>query len=109
VYPRISAPKPHVHLSAEGKSLLVLLPSERDAMLQRLRDAKVPVKQIKVNPGRAAPVGPALQALLSKDVQLKARSRVAAALALHLLSSCRRCRPGTCSFQACKRVAAALA
>ena len=54
-----------------GRSLLLLLPSEKEAMIEQLTAAKVPLKQIKLNPRRAQPVAPALQALLSKSVELK--------------------------------------
>ncbi|PSC73011.1 DEAD-box ATP-dependent RNA helicase 32 [Micractinium conductrix] len=54
-----------------GKGLLLLLPSEREGMLAQLEEAKVPVKQLKHNPAKVQPVTPALQALLSKDAELK--------------------------------------
>ena len=37
----------------------------------QLEEAKVPVKQMKHNPAKLQPVTPALQALLSKDQELK--------------------------------------
>ena len=40
-------------------------------MLAQLEAAKVPLKPLKVNPGRSQPIGPALQALLSKNAELK--------------------------------------
>ena len=54
-----------------GRSLLFVLPSERGAMLEQLAAARVPLKPLRVNPGRSQPVGPALQALLSKNAELK--------------------------------------
>ncbi len=42
-------------------------------MLAALAAARVPIRQIRLNPGRAQPVAPALQALLSKHGELKAR------------------------------------
>ena len=39
----------------------------------QLEAARVPIKQIKHNPQKVQPVGPALQSLLSKDAELKAR------------------------------------
>ena len=51
----------------------MLLPSEREAMLKQLEDAKVPLKPLKINPNKTQPVSPALQALLSKNSDLKAR------------------------------------
>ncbi|KAL4857390.1 putative ATP-dependent RNA helicase DDX10 [Chlorella vulgaris] len=56
---------------SSGKGLVLLLPSERDAMLVQLEEAKVPMKQLKHNPAKVQPVTPALQALLSKDAELK--------------------------------------
>lgn len=44
-------------------------------MLGALEAAKIPIKQIKPNPSKQQPVGPALQALLSKSVELKVRRR----------------------------------
>jgi len=58
--------------AAGGKSLLMLLPSEKEAMLKQLEDAKVPLKPLKINPSKTQPVSPALQALLSKNNDLKA-------------------------------------
>ena len=57
--------------TASGKSLLFLLPSEKEGMLGALHDAKVPTRQLKQNPAKIQPVSPALQALLSKDTALK--------------------------------------
>ena len=56
---------------ASGHALLLLTPSEAPAMTQQLAQAKVPVKQLRHNPARVQPVGPALQALLSKSTELK--------------------------------------
>lgn len=60
-----------VPLLAVGRALLLLLPSEREAMLAALEAAQVPLKAIKQNPAKLQPVGPALQALCSKDIELK--------------------------------------
>ncbi len=49
----------------------MLLPSEKEAMLKQLEDAKVPLKPLKINPSKTQPVSPALQALLSKNSDLK--------------------------------------
>lgn len=43
----------------------------------QLEEAKVPVKQLKHNPAKVQPVTPALQALLSKDQELKVRADAA--------------------------------
>ncbi|DBA75292.1 TPA: hypothetical protein ACH3X1_010573 [Trebouxia sp. C0004] len=56
---------------AEGRALLLLVPSEQEAMLKALEAAKVPVKAIKMNPNKQQPITGALQALLSKDSALK--------------------------------------
>jgi len=54
-----------------GRGLLLLLPSEKDGMLAQLEATHIPVKQLKHNPDKIQPITPALQALLSKDQQLK--------------------------------------
>lgn len=59
---------------AGGRALLLLLPSEKEGMLAALAAAHVPIRQIRLNPGKAQPVTPALQALLSKTSELKACS-----------------------------------
>jgi len=58
---------------AGGRSLLMLLPSEKEAMLRQLEEAKIPIKPLKINPNKTQPIGPALQALLSKSNELKVR------------------------------------
>ena len=57
--------------TASGKGLLLLLPSEKEAMMQALTDARVPTRQLRQNPAKLQPVSPALRALLSKDPGLK--------------------------------------
>ena len=62
---------------AEGKGLLVLLPSEREAMVKLLAEAKVPIQATKVNPTKTGQsLTPALQALLSKSPELKVRLKL---------------------------------
>ncbi|KAL6769232.1 hypothetical protein ACKKBG_A18010 [Auxenochlorella protothecoides x Auxenochlorella symbiontica] len=56
---------------AAGKSLLLLLPSESEGMLASLGEAKIPIKQLRHNPEKIQSVTPALQALLSKDAEIK--------------------------------------
>ncbi|KAG2489867.1 hypothetical protein HYH03_011669 [Edaphochlamys debaryana] len=56
---------------AAGHALLMLLPSEREGALKMLSEAKVPLTQIRPNPAKQQAVSPALQALLSKDQELK--------------------------------------
>ena len=51
--------------------MLMLLPSEQEAMLKLMEAAKVPVKAIKMNPQKQQPITGSLQALLSKDPALK--------------------------------------
>ena len=48
-----------------------LPPSSQLSQLVQLEEAKVPVKQLKHNPAKVQPITPALQALLSKDAELK--------------------------------------
>jgi len=50
---------------------MLLLPSEKEAMLALLEERKIPIKPLKINPNKTQPVGPALQALLSKNNELK--------------------------------------
>ena len=58
--------------TSSGRALLLLTPSEHEGgFISDLQSAKVPIKQTKINPKRAQPIGPALQALLSKNVELK--------------------------------------
>ena len=66
---RVLCPILSAHCAA-GRGLLLLTPSEQ-AFLEQLQDAKVPIKSIKVNPGKTQPITPALQALLSKNQALK--------------------------------------
>jgi ATP-dependent RNA helicase DDX10/DBP4 len=58
---------------AGGRSLLMLLPSEKEAMLKQLEDKRVPIRELRVSSKKTQPLGPALQALLSKDIELKVR------------------------------------
>jgi ATP-dependent RNA helicase DDX10/DBP4 len=57
--------------TAAGRGLLLLLPSERAGALAALAAARVPLRELRSNPARLQPVGPALAALLSKDAELK--------------------------------------
>ncbi len=54
-----------------GKGLLLLLPSEQKGMIADLQEAKVELKCLKYNKEKIQPVSPALQALLSKDAEVK--------------------------------------
>ena len=57
-----------------GRSLLMLLPSEKVAMLRQLENDKIPVQTLKINPNKTQPIGPALQAMLSKSTDLKVQT-----------------------------------
>lgn len=57
-------------------------------MVKRLEEAKVPVKPIKMNPAKRQQVTPALQALLSKSLELKEmaqRALVAYVKSVHMM------------------------
>ena len=56
---------------AGGKALLLLVPSEQEAMLAKLKASNIPIKQSKVNPNKTQSITGALQALLSKHPELK--------------------------------------
>ena len=54
----------------------MLLPSEHEAMCKALQEAKVPLQETRVNPGKAGQsLTPALQALMSKSPELKVGSQ----------------------------------
>lgn len=57
--------------TAAGKGLLLLLPSEREGMLAALQGARVPIRELRQNPDKVQSVLPAVQAMLSKDHELK--------------------------------------
>ena len=57
-----------------GRALLVLLPSEVDALLAQLQSAKVPLTQVKANPEKLNHVVGFLQSLCSRDVAIKERA-----------------------------------
>ena len=54
-----------------GKGLLLLVPSECEGMIKDLKEAKVELKCLKYNKEKIQPVSQALQALLSKDAEVK--------------------------------------
>ncbi len=58
-------------LEAGGESLLVLVPSEEEAMVQALTEKKVPIERIEVNPRKLTVIGRKVEALLARDVALK--------------------------------------
>ena len=54
-----------------GRGLMLLVPSEQQGMVADLREAKVELKCLKYNKEKIQPVSQALQALLSKDAEVK--------------------------------------
>jgi len=56
---------------ARGNSLLALLPSEAPAMVPALEGAKIPIRQITVNPESAIAVTPKMAAEVAADPELK--------------------------------------
>lgn len=53
-----------------GESLLVLLPSE-EAIIEKLKQRKIPINMIKINPSKLQSPHRKLEALLARDVALK--------------------------------------
>lgn len=58
-----------------GESLLVLMPSERDAMLQHLQEKKIPISEIRINPAKLMNPQAKFEAFLAKDPNLKASAQ----------------------------------
>ncbi|CAM1305312.1 DDX10 (predicted), partial [Pycnogonum litorale] len=54
-----------------GESLLILLPSEEEAMALELKDKKIPINKIKANPKQTAFTQKKLEVLCARDVNLK--------------------------------------
>ena len=54
-----------------GRSLMLLLRSEREGMLRRLADRKIPIKEIKINPQKHQDITQSMVALLAKWPELK--------------------------------------
>ena len=57
--------------AAVGNSLLILLPSEQNAMVQQLRAHKVPIEKIEPNPKKVINVQRKIEAYLAQDHELK--------------------------------------
>jgi ATP-dependent RNA helicase DDX10/DBP4 len=57
--------------TSKGQGLILLLPSEKEGMVAALNEAKIPIRGLRHNPAKLQAVTPALQALLSKDNELK--------------------------------------
>ncbi|XP_061680655.1 probable ATP-dependent RNA helicase DDX10 [Syngnathoides biaculeatus] len=58
-----------------GEALLLLLPSEEEAMIAQLRDKKVPVNKIQVNPEKLQNVQLKLEAFLAQEQEQKERAQ----------------------------------
>ena len=55
----------------DGKALLFLLPSEEDGMLKELKDKKVPIEQIRINPKKIVSIRQKLEGFCAQDHQMK--------------------------------------
>ncbi|KAF4521440.1 hypothetical protein B566_EDAN010597 [Ephemera danica] len=58
-----------------GESLLVLLPSEVEAMVEALTKQRVPIEKIKINPRKLQNPQLKMEALLARDPELKASAQ----------------------------------
>ncbi|KAL4232674.1 ATP-dependent RNA helicase [Mactra antiquata] len=56
----------------DGESLLVLMPSEEEAMVKQLKDKKIPIEKIRINQQRLYSIQPKLEANCAADHELKA-------------------------------------
>lgn len=56
---------------AHGKALLLVLPSEEDGVLEPLREAHIPITDIKARDTKIQHIAPQLQAFLFQDAELK--------------------------------------
>lgn len=56
---------------AAGHALLFLLPSEEPGMIAALKNKRVPIEKIRVNPTRVGAVSAELRALCSRDPEIK--------------------------------------
>jgi len=54
-----------------GNGLLVLLPSEEEGMLNRLKEKKIPISQIRINEKRISSIKRGLEGLCLKNVEIK--------------------------------------
>ncbi|XP_022292440.2 putative ATP-dependent RNA helicase DDX10 [Crassostrea virginica] len=54
-----------------GESLLVLLPSEEEGMIQQLEEKKIPINKIRINPKKLWSIQAKLASLLASDPSLK--------------------------------------
>ncbi|XP_028300224.1 probable ATP-dependent RNA helicase DDX10 [Gouania willdenowi] len=58
-----------------GEGLLLLLPSEEKGMIKMLKDKKVPINKITVNPDKLQDIGQKLQAFLAQEKEQKERAQ----------------------------------
>ncbi|XP_039288081.1 probable ATP-dependent RNA helicase DDX10 [Nilaparvata lugens] len=58
-----------------GEAVILLLPSEKDAMLQHLAEKKVPLQEIKINPLKLQNPRVKFEAILAKKPELKASAQ----------------------------------
>ncbi|KAG7272510.1 LOW QUALITY PROTEIN: hypothetical protein CRUP_006799 [Coryphaenoides rupestris] len=58
-----------------GEALLVLLPSEEEGMVAQLKDKKVPINKIQVNPDKLQNVQLKLEAFLAQEMEQKERAQ----------------------------------
>jgi ATP-dependent RNA helicase DDX10/DBP4 len=54
-----------------GEALLVLLPTEEEAMLAQLAEKKIPISKIEVNQKKLTTVQRKFESLLARDISLK--------------------------------------
>ncbi|KAG8200535.1 hypothetical protein JTE90_000608 [Oedothorax gibbosus] len=54
-----------------GEALLILLPSEKDSMVDQLEKRKIPIEEIKVNPSKLHSIQRKLEAICARDDALK--------------------------------------
>uniref|UniRef100_A0A3P9KA98 ATP-dependent RNA helicase n=1 Tax=Oryzias latipes TaxID=8090 RepID=A0A3P9KA98_ORYLA len=58
-----------------GEALLLLLPSEEEAMVAQLQEKKVPINQIQVNPEKLQSIQQKLEAFLAQEKEQKERAQ----------------------------------
>ncbi|RLN78094.1 hypothetical protein BBJ28_00005263 [Nothophytophthora sp. Chile5] len=61
----------------QGKALLCLVPSEVDGMTKRLEDAKVPIRETKLNPAKTASCRQKVASVVAGDKDIKALAQKA--------------------------------
>ena len=58
-----------------GESLLFLLPSEEESMIDQLKERKIPINKIEINPSRVRSIEDRVAALCASDMDLKQRAQ----------------------------------